>query len=89
MGSTPCVSRASAALPSGLPTYLAFLAIGQGLGLTDEVVGVSHAVLAGISLGAVCFGANTYVGNAPNFMISRHRHRSQGRDAELLRLHGL
>lgn len=51
------------------PTYLAFLAIGQGLGLADEVVGVPHAVLAGISLGAVCFGANTYVGNAPNFMV--------------------
>jgi Na+/H+ antiporter NhaD/arsenite permease-like protein len=51
------------------PTYLAFLAIAQGLGLADEVVGVPHAVLAGISLGAVCFGANTYVGNAPNFMV--------------------
>jgi Na+/H+ antiporter NhaD/arsenite permease-like protein len=51
------------------PTYLAFLAIAQGLGLPNEVVGVSHPVLAGISLGAVLFGALTYIGNAPNFMV--------------------
>ena len=51
------------------PTYLTFLALGQGLGLADEVVGVSHAVLAGISAGAVFMGANTYIGNAPNFMV--------------------
>ena len=51
------------------PTYLAFLALAQGLGLADEVVGVSHAVLTGISLGAVFMGANTYIGNAPNFMV--------------------
>ena len=51
------------------PTYLTFLALAQGLGLTDEVVGVSHAVLTGISLGAVFMGANTYIGNAPNFMV--------------------
>jgi Na+/H+ antiporter NhaD/arsenite permease-like protein len=48
---------------------LAFLAIAQGLGLADEVVGVPHAVLAGISRGAVWLGANTYIGNAPNFMV--------------------
>ena len=51
------------------PTYLTFLALGQGLGLADEVVGVSHAVLAAISVGAVFMGANTYIGNAPNFMV--------------------
>jgi Na+/H+ antiporter NhaD/arsenite permease-like protein len=51
------------------PTYLAFLAIAQGLGLPGEVVGVPHTVLAGISLGAVLFGALTYIGNAPNFMV--------------------
>ncbi len=27
------------------------------------------AYLEGISLGAVFFGANTYIGNAPNFMV--------------------
>jgi Na+/H+ antiporter NhaD/arsenite permease-like protein len=51
------------------PTYLTFLALGQGLHLADEVVGVPHAILAGISVGAVFMGANTYIGNAPNFMV--------------------
>ena len=51
------------------PTYLTFLSLGQGLRLTDEVVGVTHAVLTGISMGAVFMGANTYIGNAPNFMV--------------------
>jgi Na+/H+ antiporter NhaD/arsenite permease-like protein len=51
------------------PTYLTFLALAQGLGLRDEVVGVTHVVLAAISVGAVAMGANTYIGNAPNFMV--------------------
>ncbi|HEV8675990.1 MAG TPA: sodium:proton antiporter [Methylomirabilota bacterium] len=51
------------------PTYLTFLALGQGLNLPNEVVGVSEAVLAAISVGAVFMGANTYIGNAPNFMV--------------------
>ncbi len=51
------------------PTYLTFLALGQGLGLPGEVVGVPHTILAGISVGAVAMGANTYIGNAPNFMV--------------------
>ena len=51
------------------PTYLVFLAVAQGLGLPGEVVGVPHRILAAISLGAVCLGANTYIGNAPNFMV--------------------
>ena len=46
-----------------------FLALGQGLGLADEVVGVPHAILKAISVGAVAMGANTYIGNAPNFMV--------------------
>ena len=51
------------------PTYLIFLALGQGLGLASEVVGVPHAILAAISVGSVAMGANTYIGNAPNFMV--------------------
>ena len=51
------------------PTYLTFLALGQGLRLADEVAGVPHAILAAISVGAVFMGANTYIGNAPNFMV--------------------
>ena len=51
------------------PTYLVFLALGQGLGGPDEVVGVSHAVLSAIAVGSVAMGANSYIGNAPNFMV--------------------
>jgi Na+/H+ antiporter NhaD/arsenite permease-like protein len=51
------------------PTYLTFLALGQGLGMPAEVVGVPHAILAAISVGAVAMGANSYIGNAPNFMV--------------------
>jgi Na+/H+ antiporter NhaD/arsenite permease-like protein len=55
------------------PTYLTFLALAQGLaasgGLPAEVAGVPHELLAGVSLGAVFMGANTYIGNGPNFMV--------------------
>ena len=51
------------------PTYVTFLALAQGLGMTPEVVGVTHHVLAAISVGAVAMGANSYIGNAPNFMV--------------------
>jgi len=51
------------------PTYLTFLALAQGLGLSAEVVGVPDVILAAISVGAVAMGANTYIGNAPNFMV--------------------
>jgi len=51
------------------PTYLTFLALGQGQHLTPEVVGVPHSILTAISLGAVFMGANTYIGNGPNFMV--------------------
>lgn len=51
------------------PTYLTFLALAQGLGLPGEVVGVPHSILAAISLGSVAMGANSYIGNAPNFMV--------------------
>ena len=51
------------------PTYLTFLALAQGLGLPAEVAGVPHVILAPISVGAVAMGANTYIGNAPNFMV--------------------
>jgi len=51
------------------PTYLTFLALAQGLRMTDEVVGMPHVILTAISVGAVAMGANTYIGNAPNFMV--------------------
>jgi len=51
------------------PTYLTFLALAQGLGLPSDVAGVPDAILAAVSLGAVFMGANTYIGNGPNFMV--------------------
>src|SRR3989440_4227702 len=51
------------------PTYMTFLALGQGLRLPADLVGVPEAILVAISVGSVAMGANTYVGNAPNFMV--------------------
>ncbi len=51
------------------PTYLTFLALARGLHLPTEVVGVPNELLVAISLGAVFMGANTYIGNGPNFMV--------------------
>ncbi len=51
------------------PTYLTFLSAAQSLGLTPQVAGVPHTFLAAISAGAVLMGANTYIGNGPNFMV--------------------
>ncbi|MFO0022076.1 MAG: sodium:proton antiporter, partial [Deltaproteobacteria bacterium] len=55
------------------PTYLTFLAAAQGLTeaqrLGVDVAGVPNAFLVAISLGAVFMGANTYIGNGPNFMV--------------------
>lgn len=55
------------------PTYLTYFSLAQGLtiskGLPMEVAGIPHKILAAISLGAVFMGANTYIGNGPNFMV--------------------
>jgi Na+/H+ antiporter NhaD/arsenite permease-like protein len=51
------------------PTYLTFLALARSLHLPADVVGVPHELLTAISLGAVFMGANTYIGNGPNFMV--------------------
>lgn len=50
------------------PTYAAFFALARGLG-RPEVAGVPGKVLEAISAGAVFFGALTYVGNGPNFLV--------------------
>jgi Na+/H+ antiporter NhaD/arsenite permease-like protein len=63
------VAGALSSFLDNAPTYLTFLALGQGLGLAHEVVGVPNAILAAISVGAVAMGANSYIGNAPNFMV--------------------
>jgi Na+/H+ antiporter NhaD/arsenite permease-like protein len=51
------------------PTYLTFFSLAQGLGGTQTVAGVSAPLLQAISAGAVFMGANSYIGNAPNFMV--------------------
>ncbi|MEW6719532.1 MAG: sodium:proton antiporter [Thermodesulfobacteriota bacterium] len=51
------------------PTYLVFFSLAQGMGGTGLVAGVSAPILVAISAGAVFMGANTYIGNAPNFMV--------------------
>ncbi|MEK6779095.1 MAG: sodium:proton antiporter [Candidatus Deferrimicrobiota bacterium] len=51
------------------PTYLTFFSLAQGLGGTADIVGISAPILRAISAGAVFMGANTYIGNAPNFMV--------------------
>jgi Na+/H+ antiporter NhaD/arsenite permease-like protein len=51
------------------PTYLTFFSLAQGLGGEGPVAGVSRPILRAISAGSVFMGANTYIGNAPNFMV--------------------
>ncbi len=51
------------------PTYLTFLSAAQGLHLAPEIVGIPTSFLVAISAGSVLMGANTYIGNGPNFMV--------------------
>ncbi|MBI1909743.1 MAG: sodium:proton antiporter [Deltaproteobacteria bacterium] len=51
------------------PTYLAFVSLAQGLHLSPEVISIPAKLLAAISCGAVFMGANSYIGNGPNFMV--------------------
>ncbi|MDO8462064.1 MAG: sodium:proton antiporter, partial [Deltaproteobacteria bacterium] len=51
------------------PTYLTFVSLAQGLHLTPEVLAMPAKILAAISCGAVFMGANSYIGNGPNFMV--------------------
>ncbi len=51
------------------PTYLTFAALGQGLGLSGPYFRMPENLLRAISMGSVFFGAMTYIGNAPNFMV--------------------
>jgi len=63
------------------PTYATYFALGQGVtrGLIESGVNLSvvqigsgaigEHILTAISLGSVFMGANSYIGNAPNFMV--------------------
>lgn len=54
------------------PTYLVFVSIagqmGETIGIITDLGIINEHVLLAISCGAVFMGANTYIGNAPNFM---------------------
>jgi Na+/H+ antiporter NhaD/arsenite permease-like protein len=63
------VTGALSSVLDNAPTYLTFLSAAQGMHLPAEVVGIPQVYLAAISLGAVFMGANTYIGNGPNFMV--------------------
>ena len=57
------------------PTYLTFASLAQGLGPGSDTAvyltggPVSATLLAAISCGSVFMGANSYIGNGPNFMV--------------------
>ena len=63
------------------PTYATYFALGQGVtkgllasGATLPIVAantgaITEQILMAISTGSVFMGANTYIGNAPNFMV--------------------
>ncbi len=77
------VTGALSSFLDNAPTYLTFFNTALGkLGLTEDMIRTAFAagtvsgdypnfvsLLTGISLGAVFMGANTYIGNAPNFMV--------------------
>jgi Na+/H+ antiporter NhaD/arsenite permease-like protein len=58
------------------PTYVVFLGVAMALPVESDPTlllrggdHVSEPLLVAISLGAVFMGANTYIGNGPNFMV--------------------
>lgn len=60
------------------PTYATFFELASHLPGDPRVAGVPEAYLVAISLGSVCCGAMTYIGNGPNFMV-RSVAEEQGR----------
>lgn len=67
------VTGAMSSFLDNTPTYLVFLTVagtlGVGEGICTTVGVVPYVMLRAISCGAVFMGANTYIGNAPNFMV--------------------
>lgn len=51
------------------PTYVVFFETAKSLGGKPAIAGVAESLLWAISLGSVFMGANTYIGNGPNFMV--------------------
>ncbi len=63
------VTGALSSFLDNAPTYLSFFSAAHSLGLPAEVAGIPANLLAAVSAGAVFMGANTYIGNGPNFMV--------------------
>ena len=67
------VTGALSSFLDNTPTYLVFLTTACSLGLEGGLVTsldtVPARMLMAISCGAVFMGANSYIGNAPNFMV--------------------
>ena len=63
------LSGALSSFLDNAPTYLTFVSLGQGLGAGGPMLDLPERLLQAISLGAVFMGANTYIGNGPNFMV--------------------
>jgi Na+/H+ antiporter NhaD/arsenite permease-like protein len=54
------------------PTAVAFHSVAKALPIAEGaeiVAGVDSSMLSAIALGSVLFGAMTYIGNGPNFMV--------------------
>jgi Na+/H+ antiporter NhaD/arsenite permease-like protein len=45
------------------------MSLAQGLGMARQIAGMPTIMLEAISAGAVFMGANSYIGNGPNFMV--------------------
>ncbi|MDR1135117.1 MAG: sodium:proton antiporter [Clostridiales Family XIII bacterium] len=67
------VTGALSSFLDNAPTYLVFFTTAGSLGATEGLattVGtIAPQILLAVSAGAVFMGANTYIGNAPNFMV--------------------
>jgi Na+/H+ antiporter NhaD/arsenite permease-like protein len=67
------VTGALSSFLDNTPTYLVFLTTAGAMSFTEGIVTTLGTVpvkmLMAISCGAVFMGANTYIGNAPNFMV--------------------
>ena len=64
------LSGALSSFLDNTPTYLAFFSLAQGLHLPAAgILGIPTPILLAISAGSVMMGANSYIGNGPNFMV--------------------
>jgi Na+/H+ antiporter NhaD/arsenite permease-like protein len=67
------VTGALSSFLDNTPTYLVFFTTAASLGATSGVLTtlghIPETILMAVSCGAVFMGANTYIGNAPNFMV--------------------